>query len=101
MDPLIAANPDETLTLYQIAGALGGQASIADTVNEVARHLRRLIPSSLFVVYSYDPSTGELEAAHAIGDGDAVVRGLKIPLGKRLSGWVAAARYTILNQLQP
>jgi hypothetical protein len=52
MAPLIATNPDETLTLYQIAGALGGQASIADTVNEVARHLRRLIPSSLFVVYS-------------------------------------------------
>ena len=97
MGPLIAANPDETLTLYQIAGALGGQAGIADTVNEVARHLRRLIPSSLFVVYSYDLSTDELEVAHAIGDGDAVVRGLKIPLGKRLSGWVAATRYTILN----
>src|SRR6185503_17351144 len=41
--------------------------------------------------------TGEIEASHAIGEGAAHVTGLRIQLGQRLSGWVAANRQSILN----
>ena len=63
----------------------------------IARHLRRLIPSSLVAFFIYDVSRDELVISHATGDGAALVRGLRISLGQRLSGWVAANRKTILN----
>ena len=37
------------------------------------------------------------EAKHAIGDASPAIKGLRIPLGQRLSGWVAANRQTISN----
>ena len=93
----IAASADEMLTLYELARALAGQVSTSDTGDVIAKHLRRLIPSSLCVFYLYDASIDELEAKHVTGDAASIVRGLKIPLGQRLSGWVAANRQTIVN----
>jgi len=93
----IAASADEMLTLYELARALAGQAGTSDTGDVIAKHLRRLIPSSLCVFYIYDASTDELEAKHALGESMSVVKGLKIQLGQRLSGWVAANRQTISN----
>ena len=93
----IAAGPDEMLTLYELARALAGQASINDTGETIAKHLRRLIPFSLCVVYSYDAASDELEATYAMGDASSLVMGVKVQLGQRLSGWVAANRRTIIN----
>src|SRR5205809_799110 len=93
----IAAGADEMLTLYELAQALGGQASISDTGDIIAKHLRRLVPFSVCAFYIYDAALDEVEAKHAMGDAMSVVKGLRIPLGQRLSGWVAANRQTILN----
>lgn len=93
----IVASADEMLTLYELARAMAGQASVSDTGDMIAKHLRRLIPSSLCVFYLYDASKNQLEATHAVGDGVSLVKGLKIPLGQRLSGWVATNRQTIVN----
>jgi len=93
----IAASADEMLTLYELAGSLAGQASISDTGDIIGKHLRRLVPFSLCIFYLYDSSTDELEAKHAIGDATSVVKGLRVPVGQRLSGWVAANRQTIIN----
>jgi len=93
----IAASADEMLTLYELARALAGQVSISDTGDVIAKHLRRLIPFSLCVFYSYDAAADELQAKHAMGEATSVVRGLRIPLGQRLSGWVAANRQMIVN----
>jgi GAF domain-containing protein len=84
-------------TLYELARALGGQANPEDAADTIANHLRRLIPFSLCVFYEYDAFRDELEASHAVGDGRSSVHGLRIPLGQRLSGWVAANRRTISN----
>ena len=93
----IAASADEVLALYDIARALAGQVSLADAGNVIAEHLRRLIPSSLCVFYLYDSVSDDLEAKHAVGDGASLARGMKVSLGQRLSGWVAANRQTISN----
>ena len=63
----------------------------------IAKHLRRLIPFAQSVLFILDPATDELEAKHATGDASSVVKGLRIPLGRRLSGWVGANRQTIVN----
>jgi diguanylate cyclase (GGDEF)-like protein/putative nucleotidyltransferase with HDIG domain len=93
----ITASADEMLTLYELARALAGQVSVGDAGDVIAKHLRRLIPSALCVFYLYDSAIDELEAQHAVGDGAVAVRGMRIPLGQRLSGWVAANRQTISN----
>ncbi len=56
----ITASADEMLTLYELARALAGQASISDTGDVIAKHLRRLIPfaqSVLFLLRSCDGRT--------------------------------------------
>jgi diguanylate cyclase (GGDEF)-like protein len=93
----IAASADEMLTLYELARALAGQASVSETGDVIVKHLRRLIPFAQSVLFLYDPAADELEATHAIGDVSPVIKGLRIPLGQRLSGWVAANRQTISN----
>jgi diguanylate cyclase (GGDEF)-like protein/putative nucleotidyltransferase with HDIG domain len=93
----IAASADEMLTLYDLARALAGQVNSSDASDVIAKHLRRLIPSSLCIFFMYNPATDELEAAHAFGESSGMVSGLRIPLGQRLSGWVAANRQTIVN----
>jgi diguanylate cyclase (GGDEF)-like protein len=93
----ITHSSDEMLTLYELARTLASQESLNDASDVIARHLRRLVSWSLCVFYIYDSSIDELEAKHAVGDGAPLVRGMRIPLGERLSGWVAANRQTISN----
>jgi len=85
------------LTLYALARALSGQRNRADAADIVAKHLRRLIPSSLCIFFLYDAKVDDLEAALAFGDAGSLVKGVRIPLGQRLSGWVAANQQTIVN----
>ena len=64
---------------------------------DIAASIREIIRFSLGVLFLNDVTTNELEAAYAFGDSSEFVRGLKIPLGQRLSGWVAVNRQTIMN----
>src|SRR3954471_6298781 len=93
----ITASSDEMLSVYQLAGALAGRNRLDEIGDIISNHLRRVIPSSLCVLYVYDAAKDELEARYAAGHSAGLVRGLRIPLGQRLSGWVAANRQTILN----
>jgi putative nucleotidyltransferase with HDIG domain len=93
----IASGSDETLTLFDMAQVLSGYATPGDAIDSIAARIRRLIPFVLAVVYTYDDSTDELLAKHASGEASALVKGLRISLGQRLSGWVAANRQTIMN----
>jgi diguanylate cyclase (GGDEF)-like protein/putative nucleotidyltransferase with HDIG domain len=93
----IAASADEMLTLYELAGALAGQGNTTGAFEVIANQLRRLVPSSLSVLFLYETASDELEARHAIGEWSSLVKGLRVPRGQRLSGWVAANRQTIMN----
>jgi putative nucleotidyltransferase with HDIG domain len=93
----ITASSDEMLSVYQLAGALAGRNRLDDIGDIISNHLRRVIPSSLCVLYIYDAAKDELEARYAAGHAAGLVRGLRVTLGQRLSGWVAANRQTILN----
>src|SRR4051812_16864859 len=93
----ITAGADEMLTVHELARTLAGQVGFGDAGDVIAKHLRRLIPAALCVFYVYDRATDELDARHVVGDASAAIRSLRIGLGQRLSGWVAANRQTILN----
>jgi len=93
----IAASADEMLTVYELARGLAGQVSFNDAADIIVKHIRRLIPCSLCVFFTYRSGTAELEAEHCVGEGASLVRGTRIQVGQRLSGWVAATRQTICN----
>jgi diguanylate cyclase (GGDEF)-like protein/putative nucleotidyltransferase with HDIG domain len=93
----VISSADEMLTVYELAKSLAGQVSLGDAGDIIAKHLRRLIPSSVCVFFIYDRTTDELEARHVVGDGGLNIGGCRIALGQKLSGWVAANRQTISN----
>jgi diguanylate cyclase (GGDEF)-like protein/putative nucleotidyltransferase with HDIG domain len=93
----IAASGEEMLTLYELARALAGEMTLAEAGDIVAHHIRRLIPSAVQVLYVYDSKSDDLIATHCVGDGCSNIRGLRISLGQRVSGWVAANRQTVVN----
>jgi putative nucleotidyltransferase with HDIG domain len=88
---------DQMLTLFASAHALTGNASVGDTCDVIANRLNQLIPSALCVFYFYDSGADELVAQFAAGEGSTAIKGTRIELGHRLSGWVAANRRTIVN----
>jgi diguanylate cyclase (GGDEF)-like protein/putative nucleotidyltransferase with HDIG domain len=93
----IAAGSEEMLALYDLARALGGRTSLADAGDIVSKHLRRILPASLCVFYMFEPASDELVAAHVAGTDAPALDRLRIPVGQRITGWVAANRRTIVN----
>jgi GGDEF domain-containing protein len=93
----IAASSDEMLTLFDLAKTLTPSMGVQDGAELIAKHLRRLVPSSACVFYMYDADADELVATHASGEHATHIKGLRVPRGQRLSGWVAANLQTIRN----
>lgn len=93
----ISASADEASCLYELSRALTGKSDLSEVCDVLTSHLRRLIPSTLSVFFAFDAVADELDARYASGDGAALVRGMRIRRGERLSGWVAANAQTIAN----
>jgi diguanylate cyclase (GGDEF)-like protein/putative nucleotidyltransferase with HDIG domain len=93
----LSANSAEILSIYDVSRSLAGQVSISDAGDVITKHLRRLVPFSLSILYLYDDNHDALIARHAFGELSPLVCDLQIPLGARLSGWVGAHRQTIIN----
>src|SRR5262249_6241059 len=61
------------------------------------RHLRRMTPANLAVLYLVDQEQDLLRAMHVAGTGEELVQNLELALGDGLSGWVAVNRKSIRN----
>jgi transcriptional regulator with GAF, ATPase, and Fis domain len=61
----------------------------------IATYVRRLIPSSLCVVFAYDSVSNTLEAVRAYGEASDAVRGVRVQLKQHLDEWLAANQTTI------
>jgi putative methionine-R-sulfoxide reductase with GAF domain len=75
----------------------GVSASLRASGQSVTAYARRLVPCDLCIFYLNDSKTNELETSEVDGDAAFAVGDRRIPLGQRLSGWVAVNRQTILN----
>ncbi len=58
--------------------------------------VQRHIPANAFVLYTYDEVSDAIVAAYEGGD-TRMRHATRIPLGERLSGWVAATGQTAMN----
>jgi len=93
----ISASTEEMLLLYELAQGLSGKTDLADAGDLISKHLRRLVPATTCVFFVYDRNADDLSAAHSAGENSSHFSSLRIAMGQRLSGWVAANRQTILN----
>jgi diguanylate cyclase (GGDEF)-like protein/putative nucleotidyltransferase with HDIG domain len=93
----ISASTEEMLLLYELARGLSGRLDLGDAADIISKHLRRLVPATTCVFFLYDRDTDELVAAHAAGENSSHFSDIRIEMGQRLSGWVAANRQTIVN----
>jgi len=93
----ISASTDEMLLLYDITRAISGRLTLSETSEVVSRYLRRLVPATTCVVFLLDHKHDELVVAQAVGEHAFHFNGLRVAVGQRLSGWVAANRQTIVN----
>lgn len=93
----ITASSGEVVTLFALAQALAAPRHSRDLGDVTFEHLRRLIPHACGILFAYRVDSDDLCAVAVSGDLAPMVLGLRIPLGQRLSGWVAANRQTIRN----
>jgi putative nucleotidyltransferase with HDIG domain len=83
--------------VYEIGAAVASGADTAAIIARLHRSLEQVMPATCTVLYLYDQPSDLLIAQHASGDYATVIQGLVIPLGHRLTGWVAVQRSTIVN----
>src|SRR4051794_10024296 len=86
----ISASTEEMLLLYELARGLTGRLHLADAADVISKHLRRLVPATTCVFFLYDADADELVSAHAAGENSSHFSEIRIEMGQRLSGWVAA-----------
>jgi putative nucleotidyltransferase with HDIG domain len=103
----IAATTQRNSTIQPMFSAIGGEGPgleigvfeqiIGTNEKEIVAGVKEIIRFTLGVLFLKDAATNELEARYTFGDSSEFVRGLRIPLGQRLSGWVAVNGQTIVN----
>jgi putative nucleotidyltransferase with HDIG domain len=98
MAPLQKADtPDDLLALVSLARVFSGQASFEDALSLVTMHVRVLAPEATWALYMHDTGNEQLVVRYATGPLAASLRQTSMPVGQRLTGWVAANRQTIVN----
>jgi putative methionine-R-sulfoxide reductase with GAF domain len=93
----ITASSGEVVALFALAQSLSGNLALTEVGRQTFEHLRRLVPHAFGVLFVYLEASDELTAAYASGESSSLVTGMRVQVGERLSGWVAASRQTIRN----
>jgi putative nucleotidyltransferase with HDIG domain len=83
--------------LLEELSSLSPDAGVDATCGLVSRQLLRLAPASLVVFYRRDDATDEIAAAYASGFGEALMGNVRMPLGHKVSGWVAVNNRSVIN----
>jgi putative nucleotidyltransferase with HDIG domain len=85
-------------TFFDLGRALGGGATSISQLGETLWiHLGPHLPASAFVLYRYDEASDTIVGVYTAGDEVRGVHAMRIPLGERLSGWVAASAESVMN----
>ena len=89
--------PDDLLGIVSLARVFGGEVTFGDAAALATAHLSPILPDTTCAFYVHDAASGHLVARYVTGTHAAALRGMSMPMGERLSGWVAACRQTITN----
>lgn len=95
--PVETVATPEALPLLASLHASSAQTVLADAAEDITRRLRESTPATLCALFVHDQSRDDIVLAHASGELAEHLRGLRMSLGARMSGWVAANRRSIVN----
>ena len=99
-DPVVdlagSASPN-LLAFVSLARAFAGEASVADVLALWSTLLTDVMPGATGAWFLPDAARDQLVVADAFGPAAAALRGMSVPVGERLTGWVAARRQPIIN----
>ncbi len=85
------------LAFVSLARAAAGEAGVADVLALGSALLADVMPGSTGGWFLPDAAHDRLVVAAAFGPGAAALRGTSVPVGERLTGWVAVRRQPIVN----
>jgi len=83
--------------MYEFGSAIATAGDAAAVTERLHEGLQRFTPAGCTAMYLYDSTHDALIARHVSGRHAQAISGLVIPLGQRLTGWVAAQRSTVVN----
>lgn len=83
--------------LESVSRLLAGPPRVADVASLIALDLKAMSPATEFVFYITSPGAERLVAEYATREHPGGAGYDAIPLGERVSGWVAANRQQIIN----
>jgi len=82
---------------FDLGRSLAGSQAWPAAGERLWTHLKPRLPATAFVLFAYDAADDALVAVYASNPWTTLERMERIPLGERLSGWVAATGQTIRN----
>ena len=85
------------LAFVSLARVASGDARLADVLALCSQLVADMMPGVTGAWYIPNPSRDLLVAADAFGPAASLLRGAGIPMGERLTGWVAVQRQPIVN----
>jgi putative nucleotidyltransferase with HDIG domain len=96
--PEVSGNaPSSLLAFVSLSRVASGDADVADVLALGSRLLADVVPGATGAWYVPDGALDRLVVADSFGPAAASLRGVSVPVGERLTGWVAANRQCIVN----
>jgi putative nucleotidyltransferase with HDIG domain len=84
-------------TFFEFGQALGVPSSMSELGEVLWTQFKTRLPASTLVLYEYDRAHDSIVAVYEAGHDIVLVPTTPIPLGERLSGWVAATGQIVVN----
>lgn len=93
----IAEGPEALMALVNLARIVDGGPSVTDVASVAWSQIRHIVPGASCGVFLTDLATDTIEARFVAGPASAVLQGLQMRVGERLTGWVAVNGQMIVN----
>jgi putative nucleotidyltransferase with HDIG domain len=93
----VVEGPEALMALVNLARIVDDGPSVADVASVAWSQIRHIVPGASCSVFLTDAATDSIAARFVAGPASAVLQGLHMRIGERLSGWVAVNGQAIVN----
>jgi putative nucleotidyltransferase with HDIG domain len=93
----IRVSATETSLLESYGRVIADSTTPAEAVDAASQCLRNISAATVFAFFRYDRKRDLLRCEHATGDKHALLAGLSMAVGTRVSGWTAATHRPSIN----
>ena len=95
--PVSVDGPGSLRALANLARIVSGRPTATDVASMIWAHVRHVVPDASCAFFLPEPDRDVVTVRFAAGEASAALQGLEIPVGDRLTGWVAGHRQPIVN----